>query len=193
MLSAKVKTTTRRILSTLAVTGCLATLVPAVSWAQGLPGLTIFGGPERANNLNYRLDYGTTRHPSDRYRLRVPADKMSFAAAQFSIDYPDYYRGEFDVELDAEKDPEDQPVEVRVRENGKYVSVALDEVIWDQENRVIEIYPTEPVPAGNKVEIVFSNVSNPRNGGMYYFNCRVLSPGDVPLLRYVGTWVLSIS
>jgi Protein of unknown function (DUF2808) len=193
MLSAKVKTTTRRILSTLAVTGCLATLLPAVSWAQGLPGLTIFGGLERANNLNYRLDYGTTQHPSDRYRLRVPAKKMSFAASQFSIDYPDYYRGEFDVELDPEKDPDDQPIEVRVRENGKYVSVPLDEVIWDQENRVIEIYPAEPVPAGNQVEIVFSNVHNPRNGGMYYFNCRVLSPGDTPLLRYVGTWVLSIS
>jgi Protein of unknown function (DUF2808) len=193
MLSAKVKTTTGRILSTLAVTSCLATLLPAVSWAQGLPGLTIFGGPGRQNSLNYRLDYGTTRHPSDRYRLRVPADKMSFAASQFSIDYPDYYQGEFDVELDPEKDPDDQPVEVRVRQNGKYVSVALSEVIWDQENRVIEIYPAEPVPAGNKVEIVFSNVHNPRNGGMYYFNCRVLSPGDVPLLRYVGTWVLSIS
>lgn len=193
MLSAKVKATTGRILSTLAVTGCLATVLPAVSIAQGLPGLTIFGGPGRQNSLNYRLDYGTTRHPSDRYRLRIPAEKMEFAASQISIDYPDYYEGEFDVELNPEKDPDKQPVEVRVRQNGKYVSVALNEVIWDRDNRVIEIYPAEPVPAGNKVEVVLSNVHNPRSGGMFYFNCRILSPGDVPLLRYVGTWVLSIS
>ncbi len=192
MLSAKVKATTGRLLGILAVAGCLATAKATVSWAQGTPGLTIFGGVERANELNFRLDYGTRRHPSDRYRLRIPAEKMTFAVAQFSIDYPDYYSGKFDLEFDPEKEPDDQPIEIRIQKDGDYVSLPIDEVIWDQENQIVEIYPLEPVPAGYKVELVFSNVKNPRNGGMYYFNCKVLSPGDLPLLRYLGTWVISI-
>jgi hypothetical protein len=40
--------------------------------------------------------------------------------------------------------------------------------------------------------LVFSDVKNPPTGGMYYFNCEILSPGDVPLRRYVGTWILNI-
>lgn len=167
--------------------------LPVETLAQGLPGFTIFGGPRRENQLSFRLDYGTSGHPRDRYRLRIPSDKMTFAVSQFSITYPDYYNGEFDIELDPEDDPDDQPVEVRVRIDGDYESVALEEIIWDEENHVVEIYPSEPVPAGNKVEIVFSNVRNPRFGGMYYFNCNVFSPGDVPLARYLGTWVLDIS
>jgi hypothetical protein len=48
------------------------------------------------------------------------------------------------------------------------------------------------IPAGEQVEIVLSNVRNPPSGGMYYFNARVESPGDVPLMRYIGTWVVGI-
>jgi hypothetical protein len=28
---------------------------------------------------------------------------------------------------------------------------------------------------------------------MYYFNCRILTPGDTPLLRYIGTWLIQIT
>jgi hypothetical protein len=65
-------------------------------------------------------------------------------------------------------------------------------VNWDKENHLIQIYLQEPISAGNKVELVFSNVKNPPYGGIYYFNCRMLAPGDVPLSRYLGTWILSI-
>ncbi|MFM6139300.1 MAG: DUF2808 domain-containing protein, partial [Sphaerospermopsis kisseleviana] len=34
---------------------------------------------------------------------------------------------------------------------------------------------------------------NPAFGGMFHFNCQVLSPGDVPMLRYLGTWLISIN
>lgn len=71
---------------------------------------------------------------------------------------------------------------MRVRQNRDYEVIPLEEVIWDQENHVIEIYPLEPVAAGNDIEIVFSNVRNPRFGGMYYFNARVFSPGIFPWL-----------
>jgi beta-lactam-binding protein with PASTA domain len=71
--------------------------------------------------------------------------------------------------------------------------VAVQEAKWDEENAFIELYPGEPVPAGTDVEIHLSNVRNPRNNGMYYFNCRVQTPGDVPILRDLGTWILEIS
>jgi hypothetical protein len=62
-----------------------------------------------------------------------------------------------------------------------------------KEARLLEIFPEEPVPAGKEVELVISDMRTPRFGGMYHFNCQILAPGDVPLLRYVGTWLLSIS
>jgi hypothetical protein len=96
---------------------------------------------------------------------------------KFEITYPDYYRGTFDT----------KDIEVRVK--GK--SVPLSEVKWDKEGRVIEIFPQEPVPARAKVELVLSNVQH-LNGGMFYFDCKVLYSGDV-LSRYIGTWIISIS
>ncbi|MFM6345430.1 MAG: DUF2808 domain-containing protein, partial [Dolichospermum sp.] len=93
--------------------------------------------------------------------------------------YPDYYKGTFDT----------KNIEVRVKDK----SVPLSQVKWDEKGGVIQIFPKDPVPAGQKVELVLSNVQNPSFGGVYYFNCRVLSPGDVPLLRYIGTWIISIN
>jgi Protein of unknown function (DUF2808) len=168
----------RRLFSVLAITGCLVTGLSAASLAQGLPGLTIFSGIDRENQLGFRLDAFGEPNAIDRYRLRIPADKMSLAVAQFSITYPDTYEGEFD------------PDEIEVRISGD--SVPLDEVEWDQENRVINIFPTQPIPANTRVELVLSGVQNPRNGGTHYFNAMVRSPGDLPLLRYVGTWIISI-
>jgi hypothetical protein len=169
----------RRLFSGLAVAGCLLTGLPAIGLAQSMPGFTIFGGPERGNQLNYRLDYGTPGMSGDRYRLRIPAKKVSLAIAQINITYPDYYKGEFD-----EKD-----IKVRVKDK----NIELQEVIWDKENRFIEIYPKDAIAAGSNVEVVLSNVKNPSPGGMYHFNVRIRTPGDVPLLRYLGTWLLSIS
>lgn len=155
-----------------------AAAVPMLTQAQGLPGLTIFSGVERENQLGFRLDRNGIPAQRDRYHLRIPSDKMNLAVNQFTISYPDYYGGSFD------------PDEIEVRVAGE--SVALDEVVWDEENQVIEIYPLEPVPAGTRVVLVLSNVRNPRTGGTYYFNALVRSPGDVPLSRYVGTWIITI-
>ena len=167
----------KRLLSALAVTAGLLSGLPLVTLAQTNPGFTLFGGPEAGNQLNYRLDSGSAG-TWDRYRLRIPARKLNLAVAQVSILYPDYYRGTFD------------PDKVEIRIKGE--SVPLDEVVWDRENHFLEIYPAQPIPAGNKIEVVLHNVRNPRFGGMYYFNANIRTPGDVPLLRYVGTWVLSI-
>ncbi len=169
----------KRLLSTLAVSGLLFTSLPAITFASGLPGLTLFSGVERKNQLPYRLDFGGDRNSTDRYRLRIPAKKMKLAVAQFAITYPNYYDGEFD----------EKSIEIRVK--GK--SLPLSEVKWNKEERRIEIFPEEPVPAGSKVELVLSNVENPPFGGMFYFRCLIRTPGDVPLLRPLGVWLIGIS
>lgn len=167
----------RRFFSSLALTGVLLGGLPVLSLAQGLPGITLFGGPEQANLLNFYLQSGEAGR-WDRYKLRIPANKLNLAVGLISITYPEYYEGKFD------------PDKIEVRIKGE--SIPLEEVVWDAENHFIEIYPAEPIPAGNKLEIVLSNVKNPTFGGMFHFNANIRTPGDVPLLRYVGTWVLSI-
>lgn len=173
------KSSMRRFLSAVAVTSCLVTGFSASSWAQSNSGFTLFSGVARENQLSYYLDFGGRANNWDRYRLRIPAKKMELGVAQFTVSYPDYYKGRFDTD----------DIEVRV----KGESVPLSEVNWDQENHLIQIYLEEPIAAGNKVELVFSNVKNPAFGGTFYFECRILTPGDVPLPRYLGTWILSIS
>ena len=168
-----------RLISTLAVTSSLLAGFPVMTGAQNLPGLTLFSGVRRENQLPYRFDFGGNANSRDRLTLRLTPDKMDLAVAQFTVTYPDYYNGSFDT----------NKIEVRVR--GK--KVPLDEVRWNKEARLLEIFPEEPVPAREPVELVFSNVQTPRFGGMYHFNCQIRSPGDVPLMRYVGTWLLSIS
>lgn len=166
----------RRTLSALAVSSCL--LVGTANTISASSGFILFGGPPAESRLPSHLDFGGRTNVWDRYRLKIPSKKMKLAVSQFSISYPDYYKGTFDI----------KDVEVKVK--GK--SVELDEVTWDKENRTIQIFPREPVPAGNEVELILSNVKNPSAGGMFYFNCSIMSPGDVPLVRPIGTWVLDI-
>ncbi len=172
------KSSMGRLVSAVAVTSCLLTGFSVRSWAQSNPGLTLFGGVPRENQLSYYLDFGGQPNGWDRYRLRIPAKKMELGVAQFAISYPDYYDGKFD------------PKKIEVRVRGK--SMPLSEVEWDKENHRIQIYLEEPISANNPVELVFSNVKNPAFGGIYYFNCQILTPGDVPLPRYLGTWIMSI-
>lgn len=165
------------LLAATTVAGCLvASLSP--SQAQGTQGLTIFSGVERDNQLGYRLDYFGRLGSRDRYRFRIPREKMQVAVSEFFIDYPETYRGEFD------------PDAVRLEANGE--EVALTDVEWDSENRVISIYPAEPVPANTRIEIVLSNVQNPNRVGTHYFNALVVGAGDIPVRQYVGTWIVSI-
>lgn len=168
-----------RTATVLAVVGgaCL-TGIPEQASAQGTPGFTIFSGVKREDQLAYFLDYGGKTGVIDRYHLRIPSRKVTFAISKLAISYPQTYRGEFDPEQ----------VQVRVKNE----SVPLSDVVWDKENRVIEIYPQDPIPANNRVEVVLSNVRNPIQVGTHYFNAMALSPGDLPIMRYLGTWILSI-
>jgi hypothetical protein len=169
----------KRLLPALALSSCLLTGISTTTLAQSLPGLTLFSGVKPENQLSFFLDFGGQTNNTDRYRLRLPANKMKLPVSQFNITYPEHYKGSFDTK------------EIEVRVKGK--SVDVKEVKWNKETRVIEIVPQDPVPAGSKVELILSNVQNPSFGGMFYFNCRVLSPGGVPVPRYLGTWIISIS
>ena len=169
-----------RIVSAIAVSGCLLTGISTTALADSNSGLTLFSGVKSENILSYFLDFGGQPNGWDRYRLRIPSKKMELGVSQFVITYPDYYDGKFDQE----------DIEVRIN---KDESLPLSEVKWDKDNHRIEIYLEKPIEAGKNVEIVLSNVKNPVFGGTYYFECRAFTPGDIPLPRYLGTWILSIN
>jgi Protein of unknown function (DUF2808) len=179
----------RRIGSYLCIAGCLLTGVPAITFAQTNPGITFTwggNGPTGKQQLGYVLDYGTPGFPQDRYRLKIGSQKTAIDGIR--IAYPNYYDGEFNEK------------QVTLQESsksklfgmGRSKKIPLSSVRVDKDNRLIEIVPQNPVPSGTPMEVVLSDVQNPRSGGMYYFNCYISSPGDVPLKRFLGVWVLSI-
>ncbi|MGG6294491.1 DUF2808 domain-containing protein [Leptolyngbya sp. AN02str] len=167
-----------RFLPALAIAACLASSVPVQSLAQGTPGLTIFSGVDRENQLGYRLDFNGRPDRWDRYRLRISRQKMSQPVSEFIITYPENFTGRFDTDR----------MEILVNND----EVDIDEIVWDREARELKLYPVDAIPANSRVELVFSNVRNPRNGGTYYFNALTRSPSDIPLRRYIGTWVIDI-
>jgi len=167
-----------RTLSALAIaTGLLVSSASALL-AQGLPGLVIFSGVERDNILGYRLDFDGVPRRRDRYRLRISGQKLPIAVSQLTVTYPENYDGTFDLE----------DVELRVAGD----EVDISEVRWNEEIQEINIYPVASIPANSRVEIILSNVRNPQRAGLYYFNALVLPTGDIPLRRYVGTWIIGI-
>ncbi|MEN9214758.1 MAG: DUF2808 domain-containing protein [Gloeomargarita sp. DG02_4_bins_56] len=149
-----------------------------VAGAQG-SGWTLWGGPKK--ELRYRADSGRIGD-WDRYYLQVPRQRI--AVAEYYISYPESYRGELDP----------RSIEVvrsqrRGREEQKF---RIGEAVLDKESRQLRISMIDPIPADTPVDIILSNVRNPRNSGMFFFNLQVLSPGDIPLPRQVGTWVIML-
>ncbi|HEY9824707.1 MAG TPA: DUF2808 domain-containing protein [Stenomitos sp.] len=179
----------RRWGSSLCVAGLLLAGVPAVSLAQSNPGFTFTwgsNGPSGKQQLGYNLQYGQPGHPADRYRLKI--GRQNLAIDGLSITYPKYYDGDINEKsITLQLAPKSKFLGF-----GKTTQIPISSAKVDKDNRVIEIIPESPIPAGTAFEVVFSDVQNPRAGGMYYFNCNVSSPGDLPLKRYIGTWVLSI-
>ncbi|BAQ61685.1 hypothetical protein GM3708_2091 [Geminocystis sp. NIES-3708] len=173
------KINNRGFWATLALTTTLVTGLPHLVSAQSNPGLTLFSGVDRQDILNYHLDFGGKAGGWDRYRLRIPGKKITQGVSKFFITYPEYYTGKFDVDS----------IQVRVKDK----KLPIREVVWDKESRIIEIDLEQPLLESNRVELVFSNVKNPENGGTFYFQAQVLTPGQVPLRLNVGTWILSIN
>ncbi len=175
----------QRSLSVWLASSCLLAGLPVASLAQSNPGFILIGpGGVRDRALNYHLDFEGKAGGFDRYRFNIrtsdlaTAELQNLAVSEIQISYPNTFSGEFDP----------RRIELRVDRQ----SLRLRSATWVPQEQRIEIIPEQPVPAGKSMQVVLSNVRNPNYGGMFYFNCRIITPGATPLLRYVGTWVLSI-
>ncbi|MEM8829809.1 MAG: DUF2808 domain-containing protein [Cyanobacteria bacterium P01_G01_bin.19] len=173
------KSCLKSLLGSVAFATCAIGGINTIAIAQGTPGLVIFGND--VDVLNYYLDFGGIADQRDRYRLRIPKKKLQNGATQFIISYPDYFDGEFDTDK----------IEVRP-DRDKKKSLALRNVVWDEENRFIQIDLAEPMTEAKKVEIVLSNTKNP-DVGTYYFYGQVVPAINTPVPERVGAWVLSIN
>uniref|UniRef100_A0ACD5GQ96 Uncharacterized protein n=1 Tax=Desertifilum tharense IPPAS B-1220 TaxID=1781255 RepID=A0ACD5GQ96_9CYAN len=67
-----------RVLVMMAIAGGTLGAMPVASWASG-QGLTLFGVLERQYRLPFRVDFGARPDIIDRYRFRIPANKMTLA------------------------------------------------------------------------------------------------------------------
>lgn len=170
----------KSLLTAVTLATCTIGGVHTIAVAQGTPGLVIFGNRD-VDILNYYLDFGGTAKRRDRYRLRIPKNKLQNGATQFVISYPDYFDGKFDTDK----------IEVRPNRDKKR-SLPLKNVIWDEENRFIQIDLAQPLVEPEKVEIVLSNTKNPEVG-TYYFYAQVVPAVNAPIPQRVGAWVLSIN
>ena len=173
------KSLLKPLLTGVALATCTLGGIQTIAVAQGTPGLVIFGNRD-VDILNYYLDFGGVANERDRYRLRIPRKKLANGATQFTISYPDYFDGKFDTDK----------IEVRV-DNDKDKSLPLKDVVWDEENRFIQIDLAEPYQGEKKVEIVLSNTRNP-DVGTYYFYAQVIPAVKAPVPQRIGAWVLSI-
>lgn len=155
-------------------TCCVALgLFPTVpSLAQSGSGIILFGNV-RDSALSYYLDGGRARQ-LDRYYLEIPAQKTQIS--QIIVTYRDNYDGEIDPKA----------IDVRFKDQ----NLPLESTSWDKENRRIEVSLKEPIPAGRPLKLVMSNVRNPFYSGLYQFDARIIGPSDLPVFRYIGSWVI---
>ncbi len=167
----------QRLALVLALSGCFLGGSQLLTLAGGNSGLTIFSGVERRDILDYYLDFGGRPNNKDRYKLYVPAKKLTQGASRFYISYPEYFNGKFNTD------------KIEVRVDGE--SVPLNEVVWDKESRIIEIDLLDDIVAATKVDIVFSDVKNP-DSGTYYFRGDVQAAGEIPVRLFMGVWIISI-
>ncbi|GAB4214592.1 MAG: DUF2808 domain-containing protein [Synechococcales cyanobacterium] len=145
--------------------------------AQGLGGGgLVLSGSEGQDTLRYRLDFGGIARQLDRYRLSIPAQNVAVAELQINGDEV------FDGRID--------PNEVRVEAEGKIVE--LSQVFWSPEFRALELVLKEPIPSGQRIEIVLSNVRNPSLATIYRFRANVLGTEPNPIFRTVGNWLITI-
>ena len=170
----------KTLLSSFLLAGGILSIAPTleVLAQSGNSGITIFSGVEQENILDYHLDFDGRQGRWDRYRLRIPADKLPQGAAKFRVSYPDYYKGRFDTDkIEVRIDDEPQP---------------LKDVVWNEEDHFIAIDLKEPLKPEQKVELVFSNVKNPRKPGTFYFNGQVTPAEGVNIRQNLGTWIIDI-
>ncbi|NJK59624.1 MAG: DUF2808 domain-containing protein [Oscillatoriales cyanobacterium SM2_1_8] len=146
----------------------------APTLAQSNAGFIIFG-KIRDNALDYTLDNGASNQV-DRYSLFIKPQKLPIN--EIFITYPEGFEGQFD--------PKSMAVEVGGR------PVPLESSKWNPGNRTVELVLKEAIPVDRTATVVLSNVRNPFFGGLFQFDARIRSITDLPVLRYVGSWMIGI-
>ena len=184
------KPSVRRLLPLLIFTGSLLSGLPVATMAQTNPGFSLIwggDGPSRKQQLNYVLEYGTPRHLNDRYRLIVKRQNVAIDGVNIII--PKKYDGKIKADnITLRKSPKGKLFNFNKGETIEVESVSLEK--QKGEVGTISIVPKDVIPAGTQFEVVINHVRNP-SAGTYYFNCRVTSPGDLPIRRSLGTWIIS--
>ena len=68
---------------------------------------------------------------------------------------------------------------------------AVFEVSRDKKT-TIEVFPNQPIPVDKNGYAVVMKIFNPSKSGMSQINAFSLSPGDMPISRYIGSWNVDI-
>ncbi len=157
-----------------ALAGVLLTNTASIAWSQS--GMTLTGVQEGDTELSYRFDFGGVRGRLERYRMDIPAQDVAVSELQLN------FESSFDGRVDPDK--------VRLEVEGQ--SVPLRAVYWDDTIKSVEVEIAEPVAAGQAMELVLSDVRNPRNMGYYRVQARVLGTEPNPVFQYIGLWILDI-
>ena len=66
------------------------------------------------------------------------------------------------------------------------------DIVFDKENKKLEIYPITPIPSDNDTYAVVFKINNPRKSGLYQFHSFGKSSGPIPVSSYIGSWTLNI-
>ncbi len=150
-----------------------------VSTAQAQSGFCLIGCAKDADLiLNYRIEDKQHNFTSDRYFLWIKPQKVATKEIQVVTDPG--FDGLFSLKA----------IEVNSRTANK--SYKVEDVVWDSELYTMTIVLDKPLPAQEEIEVVASQVTNPRSEGIYKLNARVLGTEPNPIYRYVGTWSISI-
>jgi len=67
------------------------------------------------------------------------------------------------------------------------------DIVFDDENKRLEIYPISPVPSNKETYAVVLKLNNPRRSGLYQFHSFGKSSGSIPVSNYLGSWSLTIN
>jgi len=75
----------------------------------------------------------------------------------------------------------------------KCIEDVPSDIVFDEENKRLEIYPISPVPSNEETYAVVFKINNPRRSGLYQFHSFGKSSGPIPVSSYLGSWTLTIN
>ena len=67
------------------------------------------------------------------------------------------------------------------------------DIVFDDKNKRLEIYPISPVPSNKETYAVVLKINNPRRSGLYQFHSFGKSSGPIPVSNYLGSWTININ